>query len=200
MAVQTTPYIGKPGMQCTPGRVCGPGGSPVAVPRNGRGGAGGAGGGGGGSQWPHRKTARGDLHPAVLPPRPHVLVGCKPRPRCGVVPRAGVLVLRGQRRRPCAGKTAYHVAYTLGIEASTARAAAYRSRGVARGLSPRERHQTVPSWVTPWPRDSYSSPSQPSIRAPSARGALLQACGVAAPPRGSGRRLKIQRGASRGAT
>ena len=60
MAVPTTLHIGRPGMQCTPGRVSGPGGAglspcrgPVGVTRiplggGGEGQGGGRGGGGGG--------------------------------------------------------------------------------------------------------------------------------------------------------
>ena len=103
---------------------------------------------------------------------------------------------------PGAGNTAYQTAYTLGIEASTAPVVACRSGGVARDLSPRERHRTVPSWVTPtlWPPEPSSSLSHPSIRSTWRWGALVQACGVAAPPRRTGRGPKSQRGASRGAT
>ena len=111
-------------------------------PRAGAGGGGGGccraagwGGGGGhgslggrppGARTPGSGCVKSDLHPAAQPPRP----------RCGVLPRAGVLVLRGCGGDPGAGNTAYHTAYTLGIEASTAPVAACWSRGAARDLSP----------------------------------------------------------------
>ena len=80
---------------------------------------------------------------------------------------------------PGVGNTAYHTAYTLGIEASTAPVAACRAGGVARDLSPRERHRTVPSWVTPtqWPPEPSSSLSHPSIRSTRRWGALVQDIG-----------------------
>ena len=78
-----------------------------------------------------------DPQPAVLPQCLHELVGCEPRPRCDVVPRAGVLVLREQLRCSRGKDTAYHTAYTVGIEVSTAPAATYYSGGMARGRFPK---------------------------------------------------------------
>ena len=81
-------------------------------------------------------------------------------------PARGYWCCGGSGGDPGAGNTAYHTAYTLGIEASTAPVAAHRSRGAARDPSTRERHRTVPSWVTPtqWPPEPSSSLSHPSIR------------------------------------
>ena len=49
---------------------------------------------------PGSGRVKDDLHPAVLPPRPHELAGGEPRPRGGVLSRPGVLVLQGQLEPP----------------------------------------------------------------------------------------------------
>ena len=115
---------------------------------------------------PGSRRAKGDLHPAVLPPRPHQLLGCEPIPRYGVVPGAGVLVLHWQRGRPRGGQQCIpHGVYPRdrGPHRAICRT---HVRGDGEGFSPRERHRTVMSWVTltQWPPDSSSSASHPSIR------------------------------------
>ena len=58
-----------------------------------------------------------------------------------------------------------------------------------RGRLPRERHKTVPSWVTPtqWPPDPSATSSHPSTKSARRCGALVYACGVEAPPWRTGR-------------
>ena len=82
-------------------------------------GRGGERGEGGGPRWPQRTAARClhtwvrargtrpapcTLHPAALPPRLHECADREPRPSVGVVPRAGVPVVRGWLGRPRGGR------------------------------------------------------------------------------------------------
>ena len=164
MAFATTLHIGRPYMLYAPGRSRRPGGVGHCRAVGWAGGRGGAGGGRGGRGEGHGSLSRrppgactprsgrvkSDMHPAMLPPRLHECAGRKPCPRGGIVPRAGGVGWGD----PGAGITTYHTAYTRGMEASTVPAAACESGGAARDPSPRERHLTMPPWVTPtqWPR------------------------------------------------
>ena len=85
-------------------------------------------------------------------------------PSVGVALRAGVLrgaaaVLPGL----AAPRTTRHT--PVGVEASTSAAAARASLGGARGLTPRRRHRTEPSWVIPTPM----APRSPRRRRPTLR-------------------------------
>ena len=97
-----------------------------------------------------------NLHPAAPPPRRRIASHARAwaslsrRGSCG-----------GGRGAHEAGSTAHHKAYTRGMEASTSAAATRASLGGARGLTPRRRHRTEPSWVIPtqWPPEPSASSS-----------------------------------------
>ena len=101
-------------------------------------------------------------------PAPCGAAATPPRMRGPRALRARVPVLRRWlgRLRGGGGVTAYHTAYTRGMEASTAPAAGSGSCGRARGLSPRRRHLTLPPWVIPTqcPPEHSASSSHPSTR------------------------------------
>ena len=96
----------------TPSTSAGRGGGAGLSPCDGQGGEGGGGavhalgwgGGQGGRQGtgyhlrgactPGLGRVKDDLHPVALQLRPHELAAGKPHPRGGILPRAGVLVLR----------------------------------------------------------------------------------------------------------
>ena len=92
--------------------VEGPGSLPLCTTAHGAGGVrggrgeghGGLGGRPPGACTPGSGRVEHDLHPAALPPRLHECADREPRPSVGVVPRAGVPVLRGWLGRPRGGR------------------------------------------------------------------------------------------------